>query len=1096
MKIKILCMALILCLCMPALASNMPVFTDDLGDFSFFKSEYITHRYVGYPNLTENLKGNEIVYEKFDYKNPLKGNRIIMKKTVSGTGDNDLYIDIKPGIFSTYRSSKTYRYFKLSGEFLCNFDGTDGTAHIFQLRDSSVSSNVINIYAIKVNTSGGLVLSDGQVINDVAANGKWFSVEMYVNLDTHCITLFVNGKKVVNNKKLLPDNMNKLSLVRIQLRKGAYTGELQCRNMEFTGLDKAYNGKEIRTSMFTDDGEIKSYLADKVCFHYYGKNYYSSGSKKPLTSAPVLTDDDIFVSPEDFNKAFGSVFSLSEFPDTVISAEGKNLVPVGKSAEELLGKHCFNDTNGMIISADYELPFDVSNEVPYHRRKIDTGYIDRFSSVQYIYDFLLFDRPGRDSLLDGFNSVTSGGTAHPRIMADSADFERIKTQMNTDGYLKGIVNNIIAQADNYIKGSPITYKYDDDLRTLNTANKLRDTMFVVGFAYRITGDTKYSDWVWANLSALDGFPDINAGHPIDTGSYGAGIAIGYDWCYDAFTSEQRVAIEANAMRLHLSVIGDGFYGRSPVRGGNDGNINVVGYYNKWISNYNMWTNSGSLMMSLAFMDTYPEQCSDLLWHSIRSLEYTFKNLYPDGAWAESTNYWDVVAQGMTYVYGSLCKIYGTDFGLSRFPGTEKTGITNMSLRGLNGSYNYHDAGISTEYAKFHMGFLGNYFGIPALSGARRATLSQAFDSRMPAASAHPVDALYYDADIICDSVSDLPNVHTARGIELFAVHEDYTDYDGMFFASHGGPVTFYHSHNDNGDFVFDLNGVRWADALPAENYNIGVSSSKLYRTRTEGHNTVTINNGSGFNQQSDTYSPITDTAECDTAAYAVYDMSENYADADSFLRGFFVDRSNRTLTVRDEISLNKENSEVYWFMHTKANVEMLDSKTALLTRNGKSVVLQFDTDANRALLSVMDAVPLASSPEVSNQNANNGYRKIAIRLVDSDDVSLTVRIAEIKGKVSKEKISGWRELLGSSVDAGMTDTGIAVSAYAGSGCIKPCAAVAFYSSGRLAGVELVDLGSGENSEFIAGFVPGADSAKVFLWDGMKPVALSKEIMIK
>ena len=95
-----------------------PVFTDDLGDFSFFKSDYITHRYVGYPNTTLYPKSNEIECEKFDYKNPEKGDRIILKKTT----DEDCYIDVSAKIFSTYRSTKVYKNFKIAGEFMCNFE--------------------------------------------------------------------------------------------------------------------------------------------------------------------------------------------------------------------------------------------------------------------------------------------------------------------------------------------------------------------------------------------------------------------------------------------------------------------------------------------------------------------------------------------------------------------------------------------------------------------------------------------------------------------------------------------------------------------------------------------------------------------------------------------------------------------------------------------------------------------------------------------------------------------------------------------------------------------------------------------------------------
>lgn len=100
----------LICLCMPSYAVQGLTVTDDLGDFCFFKSDYITHRYTAYPNLSATLKGNVIGYEKFDYKNPDKGDRIIFNKTVTNTATaNDMFIDITAKIFSTYQSSRVYR---------------------------------------------------------------------------------------------------------------------------------------------------------------------------------------------------------------------------------------------------------------------------------------------------------------------------------------------------------------------------------------------------------------------------------------------------------------------------------------------------------------------------------------------------------------------------------------------------------------------------------------------------------------------------------------------------------------------------------------------------------------------------------------------------------------------------------------------------------------------------------------------------------------------------------------------------------------------------------------------------------------------------
>ena len=1007
-------------------------YTDDLGDFSFFKSDYITHRYVGYPNTTITPKTNEIICEKFDYKNPNKGDRIIFNKIT----EEDLYIDVTSKIFTTYRSSNDYKQFKIAGEFMCNFDG-DSSLYLFQLRDSTSSSSQVNLYPITVNSNGSIKLINGQTLNGVAAKGKWFRVTMYLNLVDHTITMFLDGEKILDNVSI-SSSLNTLNMIRVQCRSGQYTGSLEARHLEFTGLAQPYagqpEGEETRTSMFPSDQPIVDYLADKITFHYYGKNIYSNGAKSDMTAEPVYQDGEMYVSLEDFNRAYGTSVTLSG--DSVSAADktvalnkkpieqgGVRLIPVMETASSLLGYNVFDDTNGLVITSQNKIYFDVEDEVPYHKREIHTGYIDRFSPLQYIYDYLLFDRPSRETLLEEFNKATDNGAMHPRIMATAEDFARIKEQAQTDEYMKKVVADIIGKADSDCEAAPISFVYQDDLRTTTVGDRLRDRMMRCGFAYQMTGDQKYVDCAWANLSALDNFPDINPGHPIDTGSYGVGIAVGYDWFYDAFTEEQRQNIRENAMRLHITVISEGFYGRSPVRGGPDGNINVIGYYNKWISNYNAWVNGGSVVMALAFMEDYPDVCTDMLWHSIRSFEYTFKNLYPDGSWVESTSYWMIVARSVAYAFSTLQEIYGTDFKLSCFPGTKETGPANLALRSMMGSYNYHDCGSESAYANFPMAFLGTYFDQPELLAARKATVTRGYDSRMSYNGADVFDALFYDPSVTIDQIETMPRVYTTRGLEMFSVHEDYTKYDGLFVAAHGGPVSFYHSHNDNGDFVFDLNGVRWACALPAEDYNSSLAGSERYRMRTEGHNTISINNGSTMNQLSNTYDPLVKWEEGEGGAFGVYDLSESYADADKFLRGFYVGDNYRSLTIRDEIELNKDNSEIYWFMHTQTAAQVIDDHTVILSANGQSLTLNFETDADTSEVTIMDAVPLTTSPQGEGQNPNSGYRKVAIRLVGSGKVNLTVRLGEFAGVVDQTPIDEWKAPGHSEESAGNEDYG-------------------------------------------------------------------------
>lgn len=1010
-------------------------FTDDLGDFTFFHSSWPGQG--KYPNNIKFYpKTNTIDCEAFDYKNPDKGDKIIFNK-VSG---DDAYIDVNCNIFKGYKSQKTYKYFKLSGEFMCNFDG-GGSAQLFMLRDSS-SSAAVTEYPVKVGTAGNVTLPGAVTQTNAAANNSCFKITMYLNLEDRTVTtLFGTGEnwkynnfRIVSKEAKLTNKLQNLNLVRFSAGSGGFGGQLQCRNLEVTGFDKAFivgedSVTEVNTSMFDFDKNMSDDLDGKICFQYNVRSAFANGEKYKISGAAEYNNNDFYISEQEFNKAYNSDVTVTDSgitdgkntfaPDSgiVTGSDGTKLIPVKETVNKLWGFNVFDDDEGLIITSQNKIYFDKSKEVPYHKRYTPEDpwinhyrYIDRLSDYQYLYDYMLFDRPSKETLLDGYNRKSEeNGSAHPSVMADKSDFDRVRELAKTDSYMKKVVDDLITQADMVLKQKLMTYKYDDSIRTLNTARQLESRMQLVGFAYQMTGDRKYAQYALDSLNQLSDFPDLNPVHIIDSGSYGTGIAVAYDWCYDAFTEEERKNICENVKRLYLSVFPADFYGRIPAKSvtNNDITICMPGLSNKWISNFNTWVNSGGVAMAIAFMNDYPEICSDFLSNSIRSTEYSMKGLYPKGGWLESSNYWYHVSRSLMYICSSLENVYGTDFNLLSFPGTEETAVTNMAIRSMVGNYNYHDAAEEKIYASHPMSYFGKHFNQRGVLAARRATIEKAFDERMGNVDVYTADALFYDPTVSADEISELPRVKASEGVELFSVHGDYKDYDSLFFASHGGPTTAYHVHNDNGDFVFDLNGVRWACALGSEDYNSSLPENEKYRKRPEGHNTIVINNTADYNQLANTYDPIIKSEEGEGGAYAVYDMSSSYADADSFKRGFYIGDNFRTLTVRDEIKLNKDNSEIYWFMHTTAEAYVLDERTVILSKDGECAVLQFETDAESAEVSVMDAVPLPSSPQGEGQTKNTGVRKVAIRLKASDNVSLSVRVGETEGNVMNVPIERW-----------------------------------------------------------------------------------------
>lgn len=996
--------------------TEFSTFTDDMGDMTFFDSNYIAHGYTPqYAQTTINKKTNDIICERFDYKNPNKGNEIIFKKSTS----DDAHIDVQIQNFKTYSTDKVYTNFKLSGEFMYDMDA-GGKANLFMLRDNESSASQVNFYLTTISGKGDLRLQDGTVLKGAAKNKSWFNLTMYLNLDERTVTTLINGETV--SKTPLKANIMKVNMIRFIIGSGEFKGELRMKNVEITGLDKPYEGEEIRTSMFDDDKNMAEYMQDKIALNFYGKTAVSKGERIKIEGDCALDKNVMFINVEDFNRIFKTETSLSgnklsngektvELEKTVKGESGETLIGVGEAAEKLLGMYYFCDTDGMIIASEQKLYFNLDDEVPYHLREAYSAMRTPLSLLKYVYDYVVFERPGKEELLSGYEKKKAEqNSAHPMLFANSDDFAEMRSRMNTDERFKRIVDNIIHRADQECKKELISYKYDDHLRTLNTGNNLETRMFYIGFAYQITGDKKYGEVAYNNLKQLSNFPDLNYGHPIDSGSYGAGIAIGYDWFYDYYTDEQRAEIEENAKRLHISVLDESFYGRITAKSAGAATTqNQMGAQNKLISNYNTWVNYGNTMMSVAFMDKYPELCSDLLEKAIRSTEYSLKNLYPDGAWVESATYWEIVAKALSYIFGTLDNVYGTDFGLSSFPGVEKTGAQFLSINAPLGRYNYHDANESPTWAPMCMMVFGKYFNQRYLTAARYTYLFNILEGKKTMNLAHPLDAIFYVPDVKESEMSGFSKSNYIKGLESFTVHEDYNDKTGLFFASHAGPVTYYHAHNDVGDFVFDLNGVRWAVSLGTEDYNSSLKDNEKYRWRTEGHNAVTINNSTDFNQLKNTYAPVTEYKEQQNGAYAIYDMSKVYKDVEDYKRGFMIGDGYKTLTVRDEIKLKEgmEDSEIYWFMHTEADIMVIDDHTAILSSNGESLTLSFETNAKDAKLSAMDAVPLETSPVGKGQNANIGIRKIAIRLQGGSDINLTVRLGEMGGNILSVPTSEW-----------------------------------------------------------------------------------------
>lgn len=986
--------------------ADYPAIDTDRGDYTYFNSNYpvIAGKYYYNTSVYEKSSDNSVNFGRTDYKNPERDDGITIEKN---DGSKDVYIDVDLKKSSLYKSTKEYKYFVISADIKVPRPGAE--VYLFRIRDNALykqegyksDRNLLWIAA-----DGSLNTANGVKTENFAQEHteKTASVKIYIELETNTADIYIDGKAIAE-KAAFYHKIKSINKIRLSLNSG--TGSFYIKNWDITGLEKPYSGgSDTKSSVFYDDSEAENYLANKVVFHYYGKKLMKNGVKYNLASNPVWENNILYVGLDDFNKAFDTHITYNTLPqlDNGTVQNGDTvLVPAAELAEKDAGKYSFTDNDGAVYISDSSIGMEQSE--PVYKREYSSSPITELTSAEMLNDYVLYSRPKAEAVKAAFNQSE---TAHPRLFANKAELDKLIENAGENPRLVRILNTSLNMAENVLKTEPSGYEFEDSYRMITHATEFQNNMLTLGFAYRVTGESKYAERAWEELNLITDFPDLNTPHVIDTGTFLTGLGIAYDWFYDAFSEDKLKRISDTAINLGIKPLNSAYYGRLQgcAAGSNDKSTQISGIFPKWTSNYNAIANSGVLIASLAMAEVNPDLCFDSIEKSVRSLEYAMKGFNPGGGWIEGADYCALTLSHLNRATEALKGIFGTDYGLTSSPGFDKTAEFIISLQSGNTVNNFHDS-CSANSGILYLTWLGIMFDDDAAINVRNSQIDSL------SYSTSPMEVIAMGKNIYSADTSKKPdNMIVTKGTESFSVRNTYNADNAAYLSAHGGAVSAYHSHNDASTFVMSMLGEQWAVDLGKESYNSGVSDRLIYRKRTEGHNTVTINNDENYNQLPGSFAPLTAYASNDSEAYAVYDMSDLYRDADTVQRGFFADRHFTEFTVRDEIALNKQ-SEVYWFMHTRADNIKIDGNIVTLTQNGKSIKMNFLCSAENYEIIEMNAVPLESSypsdgtNPYENQNPNEGARKIAVRISGSGSINLTVKFSENGDAPKNIPISEW-----------------------------------------------------------------------------------------
>ena len=997
----------------------------DVGDYTYFHSMCISNRAGAYIFFQADEKTNKIICERYDYTNPEKGDRIILKKIT----DDDVYFDVN----CTKRQegndpNKRYKYFMIKTDFL--FTSKTMETQMFLLRDSTSATKNTD-YVTSTLSGSTLSAPKGLLLKSSLKTNTWYTYTAYVNLENATVNIYLDGEQIGVNIPL-DAGIKNIDKVRCCIRTGG-PGELQVRNCEVTGTENPeINGAVERTSVFPDDKLFEEYLNKKDgAFHFYSKMMYSDGAKQPLSAEPAYENDEMYVACGDFNKVMktdvtvssGQVYNGSEAICQSYMSGDEELVPV-KAAAATLGKFTLDDGYGMILADDEEFMFDMSQQKEqwydtYYEQMMSRGaYYGEYTELtqlQQLNYYLMYDRPTPEQLKADFFAKNGDGAQHPRLIVNDDKMAWILEQAKNDEYYKSLVDGAISLADAAMNDNVTVYAFNDNMRTHTNAERFEIRVKKLAFAYLLTGDEKYAERAWKELDAVSKFPDINFSHVIDTGEWSAGLAFGYDWIYNYLNDAQRKQIAEAILRLEVRTMNRAYYAGLPSNGtagvNSGGGIQATNAFVRWKSNYGSFVNSGVIISCLAVAEIEPEICFDTLSKALQSFEYVLMGFAPDGVWLEGPNYWRTMLSDMAYSFGSLESVMGTTYKLMEAQGIDKTCRDLIGYTSPNQRFGFGDDEPTSKlfFSFDSFSFFSKYFNQPDVAMMRKIKLDTAlrmkYGNRMEAADPSILDVVYYMPDVSEEDLDTVERVNVMKGVESFVVHEDFRNPNGLFFASAGGPTTFYHDHQDSGDFTFDLNGESWAYIIGKGNYNVGDTYTR-YCGRAEGHNTLTINPDAGLTMTPGTFCELTDWAESDYGAYAVYDMTELYKAAKSMKRGFYIGDEFSSITVRDEMSF-KESACGYWFMHTDAEATVLDQNTIILSKNGKAITVKINVDkAEKSEVSIMPAERLPTTPALDGDNGYPNIRKIAIYF-EGTQADINVRFSEIADNGYITPISEW-----------------------------------------------------------------------------------------
>ncbi len=856
--------------------------------------------------------------------------------------------DIYQGKADVYLNGELHNSHSVPDSFFPVMFRTDLINKEGSIHDTSI--DYIRIY------TGKKLISDEYFVSDTEKNETGELVSVVDPADRLSEALSGNTVFMINNNTMYIDGEKK-SYYNESFRPYIIDGTLMMPRNMFS----LFSNESVE--FYEETGEIK--IGSKAVLKLGETSYTLNGKAAELNAAPALSGTTLYF-------------------------------PLRGVAEQILGKKITWDNRGFVVIGDKEL-----KTFEYHF----TDRIIQWHPIDLIYRFMQFENPTGKRIIEDVEK-NCPNRSHPRVWYTEDDISFILGKVQSDSKWQKLYNAEIAAADSYLKRKFDSQYTIDDSGKQSSAISFQQVMESLATAYLLTKDSTYAA---KGVEIMKGYASWDTmgwqSTELASGHWVAGMGIGFDAFYNYMASSEQGKkdmqyIKDNILRLTFNDHINAYQGNAGPT---------------WITMQDNFTGvlGGGLMTLLIAVcdeEDMKEECEFLLENVLKSLYKGAELFFPNGGYYESVMYTDYMWQNLTIAVDALFNACSTDYGLGSVPGFTDGAdyFTHLQLPGY--SFNFHDSNSAQYYGDGSREFIAYRYNLPHKA-------LEAKQSRELAGEDYDLKSLFYYTKATENvgeyDVDVLPDNYFFSG-EVGSMRNSHKTGNPTAVFYHGGWTQIPHDMLDLGEFVFFADGVPWAVDAGGDDYNFHgyftLRGYELYAKRPEGKNCLVINpsdDGTGYYGQKLRAVSSLCGSEFGKAkgAWAALDLTDPYErDVNSYKRGYYFGDDRNSLLVQDELSV-KKNSEIYWFMHTKADITVEGNNKAILTQDGKSCTVEIYCSEPGYEVKVMDPIPLPTSPNIEGQDKKEGVRKLTVHIPDAkDDVVISVKLSPDNGDYVKTRL--------------------------------------------------------------------------------------------